>query len=539
MSHKEYMEMEQRGAELVNALISLPQKSSDITRFNESADSEKTLEENRLFGRFMSQEAKKIALGIHASVTEHFYETYGHNPSDALIAAAGSALENSLETIKQFYEANGQTEEADIKTLEVLAGLIEPIMYQSIAAQTTVPIFSAQRRAKYFRRERLAGTARAGVALNANISDGLMGAYAAMQGRYKMSVNPDGTARAAGTPDGVAATLTYALGHAMKKNIVIWLDHAIIAVSDPTGGNSLISKSATYPITASTVDYAAGTISMTFGAPLAVGKIPMLWLETNLEKAPTQVPKITYEYTESSLEPHSFAVAAVNTLMAQLAAMKGFGHNLKTFSVNDVVMVMVKSLDNQIILDQIYAAGRRTFTWDRTVPAGASYSPQEHYRSFIEKCNEADLALLNDTNGKAGLDFIYAGDDLIKFFMDLNALGVPSIWQPRGTMITERMRNQPHYLGLLNNRIKVYAIPGNSIVTPWDGVRALAANEGIFGGIGRDYFSAGFVTGAFQAPFPFTVLMNAQFQEQEMLYAEQYSEMVSALHYAKLTILAS
>lgn len=137
-------------------------------------------------------------------------------------------------------------------------------------------------------------------------------------------------------------------------------------------------------LTAGTVDYTSGAISLTF-ASAPSGTVDAEY-DYNLEYVPTQAPEFNLKIEEKVVIAKARKLRTNYAFDAAYDVEKQFGINMDDELLEASVTEIKHEIDQEILNDLYRQAGLTSTPWDATPRAAIAL--EEHYKSFLIKLNE-------------------------------------------------------------------------------------------------------------------------------------------------------
>lgn len=220
-------------------------------------------------------------------------------------------------------------------------------------------------------------------------------------------------------------------------------------------------------ITAGTIDYTTGAISVTLAA--APSQEPTVTYDYNNEDVPlvNTVPEVNLKITSLPVVARSRKMKAVYAFDAAYELEKEYGQDIDSLLATEVAGEIAHEIDMEIASDIFKMANAGTpITWSKTQPVGVNNL--DHYDSFYTKLVEGANVIFGATR-KVQPNFMVCG------------LGVAAVVQVmRNFTPSGAQAIGPHFLGTLG-QFKVYVSPDYN------------SNQFVLGYKGGSFMDAGMV----------------------------------------------
>ena len=236
-----------------------------------------------------------------------------------------------------------------------------------------------------------------------------------------------------------------------------------------------------------TVDYASGTI--TLGATAVAGDkisytydnsiVPNYLYPELVGHNQHQVGDVTIGIRPELIEAEEHKIRAVYALTAAYKINKEYGVNMPLEFEKQVANEMNKERE-RIVMNDIFtqAAGGNAVVWSSTPRPGVSDA--EHVESLPIAINLANAEIYNRTNGNLTPNFMVAGANVIAYLSKSKVFEANEAPKNGGSFLAGK-------LGILT----VYQTP------------AIGTNDFFIGGIGNDFWQAGYIVGDYM-PITYT-----------------------------------
>lgn len=334
-----------------------------------------------------------------------FFETKsnlasGRGVTNEDLFALGQQLEN-YEEFQTFSEANGSS--ADLGVLPNIA--LDVITASS--AQSPIALFASiqplqEEQGTIYFKSVVAETTRGNMAKGDVLTNAVNGRVKRPQGFSGEEVyGEDSGAVGDGTVKTFAFTVNYAPVRARNFEIVLDDGGAVKLVDD--GKGNLIGLGGQ-----GTVDYTTGAVSVTFVDAPANGVKVLVNYATNFEVM-NEIPTIRSEYDSIGVRARTFALRSDIGLFKSFSLGKRFGINVEETMAKDLTQELTTEVASGVVM-QAYLAATGNTIWDKSVPAGASYSYTEHKLTFFDALAEAESVILSNAGRSGGATALVAGN---------------------------------------------------------------------------------------------------------------------------------
>lgn len=403
-------------------------------------------------------------LGEHAggvatawgTAIHQYADTYGHLPSDELLASAASSLRNitvglsapgkvkMLESVKASIDS---TEGQEFRARQ--AGLILPVLLMAATSDAATFIPAGANESEIFRIHRTAGNTFGDYTRGDELNEFSHGQYSQMDQIYAFedSHQPNGELKqyiynSATSGPGVKVPF-------YKGSVKVMVDRRE-SVKEAGHGKmfgSLKRDGKEYTITGE-VQYDKGIVTLNINEPLPKGCRLHLAYDVDIEASPELIPTITHEITSVKLSPHQSVIAAEHTVQAYWMLNREFALDLKSLQMSQMRNYLAYEKDIKTLRKMIFAAARRD-TFDLTIPDGLAF--REHWEQLNRTLSVISSRLLTETK-VSGLVGLYCG---VEAMAVIKALGSPHFVPAAGYRQVPRV----HYVGILFGQYKVFEVP--------------------------------------------------------------------------------
>lgn len=222
-----------------------------------------------------------------------------------------------------------------------------------------------------------------------------------------------------------------------------------------------------------TIDYATGTISVTFTAAPAPDVVVQALYNYNMDLSEVGVPQIDLDLKSVSIEAFPRKIRARWLLDAAFELQKTKGIDAES----ELVVALSSEIKHEIdgeMLNEIYKlAGLTGYSWSAKNPNnGNSY--EEWKKTFIDLITQMSNDIFKATK-RIGANFIVAGVNVCNIIESLGS----SNFTPAS--LSQGQINGPHFIGTLQGKYRVYKNP------------FFSDNVFLLGYKGTSYLDAGYV----------------------------------------------
>jgi len=316
-------------------------------------------------------------------------------------------------------------------------------------------------------------------------------------------------------------TLTYLPVRRGTINIQVDTSGAnLIARDDGNGG--LVKISGTNTVSAGTIDYNTGVISITagtsFGGTLAVECSYEYEAETS-----TNLPQIDVQLTSAAVSAKKRAMRIRYSQDASFDFRQEFGQDADATIVSGVADLVKAEMAREVITDLWTGAGTPVTTF--SISDASNISRAEHFADILYQLNITDGQIYHDTQRAHGNWII----------CDVNAANViRSIPAPVFVAAPLDQSTQGvQYIGRLNGQFDVWM---DSLLAN----EANAAEDGniLMGHRGQDFFDAGYVYAPYQPIYTTMAITLDDFITRKGLATRYAKKMVNPRMYKKISLVA-
>lgn len=437
----------------------------------------------------IGEDGAKSVLSAWQSSVQGFANTYGHMPSDEVLASAMHTAQQSISgdagsnlMLESVQGSLATSEGTPIRPRSI--GLILPTLLSAATTDMVTHIPAERDEVEIFEISRIAATTFGDYDAGDVIAEGSTGQYGNMRQLHAFPDNqqPDGT-----KTEFVFDTATDAKVKTPIKrgSVVIYLDSMPVAQHLRAANNSSLIALNNSGFGGS-VDLANGKVTVSNAAGISEGKLTIK-LEVDIEKAYELIPTINAEVDSYTLSPSWSVIGSEYTVQSFWTLNREMGMDLGSQLMANQRNLLAYNKDVANIATAIHASYANPH---ETFPLAISnnHTFREHYQRLEEKINKISTQMLTDTK-KSGIVGIYAGSDAINI---LKAMGSP-FFEPAPNY---REVNRIHYVGKLFGRFKVFVCPHNIDIAG----SKFASWDLLFYGRGENHSEAGIVNGDAIAP---------------------------------------
>lgn len=441
------------------------------------------------------------SLGEHAggvatawgTAIHQYADTYGHMPSDEMLASAATSLRNItsdlgqgsgnsklLESVKASIET---TEGQEFRARQ--AGLILPVLLMAATSDAATFIPAGANESEIFRIRRTAGTTFGDYERGDEIGEFSHGQYSQMDQVYAFDADqqPDGTRKQYvynSKTSGPAIMVPF-----YKRSVKVMIDRRECATEAQEGKlfGTLKRDGKEYTVNGD-VQYEKGIVTITTNEPLPAGCRMHLAYDVDIEAKPELIPTITHVITSVKLRPHQSVIAAEHTVQAYWMLNREFALDLKSMQMSQMRNYLAYEKDIKNLRKMIFASARRD-TFDLTIPDGLTF--RDHWEMLNRTLSVISSRLLAETK-VSGLVGLYCG---IEASAVIKSLGAPNFVPVSGYRQVPRV----HYTGTLFGLYKVFEVPVEIEAVRGDAETKLGKWDCLCYARGESHTDAGLVLG--------------------------------------------
>lgn len=447
-----------------------------------------------------------------ANAVRQYQQVYGELPSAELMASMGATIENMLDSnspnehvrqsaVLDSTEGNGSMSASDgILQRNRQVALVVPVQLMMITNDMVTHIPANYDKAEIFRINRIAGSDFGDLKKGDVIDTDFSGQYSSMDQRLLM-----------GSGDGTEVDFSFSMqaakGKAMpfvKGKVRILVDRTPCGEDDSRGGiHGRFTDSEGANVTFNgTVDYTAGSVSITFSKAPKTGIEVHTIADISIENDPSLIPTVDHEMLSYTLFPHEAALASSNSIQSQFKGRREFDIDIHGMQLGTARNLLAAEKDRKRLNDMyFYARGEKQFSV--VVPDGLGF--RLHYESVQVVLLAISTELMNRTK-RSGLVGIVAGTEASRI---LKSVGSPHMVYAPGY----RQLAQPHYVGTVFG-YKLKEDP--QMADPWN---ALCYAKG------REHGDAGYVAGDAISAVNYAHSVGRSLKRENTLYELAYRDL--------------
>ena len=153
------------------------------------------------------------------------------------------------------------------------------------------------------------------------------------------------------------------------------------------------------------INYETGAVSVSFDNAPADGVAILADYATNFE-AQTEIPTISSGFDSMTVVARTYALRTDIGLFKSYAMSRRFGINVEETIAQDLTQELTTEVSNNVVM-KAYLAAQGVTTWDKTAPAGVSYT--EHKLTFFDALAQAESEILKNAGRSGGQTALIAG----------------------------------------------------------------------------------------------------------------------------------
>jgi hypothetical protein len=445
----------------------------------------------------VSQEfIKRVGTGWGAAL-EEYVDRYGCKPSDDMLANAHMALENLItECVKSthsdegkaMFEAAGEEMRMSDGVLRValFAALILPSQLGAATSDAVTFVPCERDQSDIYELYNVASTKFGSYTPGDELDMQSAGVYSQLNRIFVLKTGNQ--------PDGTKTTFKFDIkdfeGAAMpirQGRVKLMIDRnpgdfdnagakKVYYDGDTAAGDTVSANG--------TVDYAKGTIDITFTtAPKAAVEISVI-VEIDIEKQPNLIPLVNQAMRQWVVKPSQYVLASEHTVQSLMDAEREFGINLSSSLFTECKGWLAHEIDmTRLRLAAFYA--RNGGDWDIALPEAQQF---ESYSALISgKLHTLSTEMVNLTKA-SGIRGGYAGQTAANYFKMLPS----NIFQ-----LADGYVQTPYvqFLGTLFGQYRIYEVPDAICETLTKESCPFDTKDIIFYGRGDSIGQAGLVSG--------------------------------------------
>lgn len=455
----------------------------------------------------VSQEfVKRVGTGWGAAL-DQYVERYGVQPPDEMLANAHMSLENLLtECVKAEHKGEGRamfedaaqqmSDSTGVMRLALFAALILPSQLGAATSDACTFVPCERDESDVYELYNVASTEFGSYNVGDELDMQSAGVYSQLNRVYVL--------KAATQPDGTKTAFKFDIADVAFEGKAMPLRPGRIKIQiDRQPGDfdndsvkkvywdGETAKGATVSANG-TIDYAKGTIDITFTAAPAAGTEISILCEIDIEKAPNLIPLVNQAMRSWKVKPSQYVLATEHTVQSLMDAEREFGINLSSSLFTEAKEWISHEIDmTRLRLAAFYA--RDGGSWDISIPTAQQF---ESYAQLISgKLHTLSTEMVNKTKA-AGIRGGFAGQTAANYFKMLPS----SIFQ-----IAEGYTQTPYvqFLGTLYGQYRIYEVPDAICSTLTKENCPFDTKDVIFYGRGDTIGQAGLVSGDAVPAIPF------------------------------------
>ncbi|EGQ7904706.1 hypothetical protein [Vibrio alginolyticus] len=467
-----------------------------------------------MFESVSQETAVSIVSGMQSAVRE-YEKTYGHLPSDELMASAHATMRNmmTLEGAKRdgstgamMLESIGQSLSTSegVEIRAKMVGLVLPVLLETATLDAVTMIPAGANEVEIFKVYRRTGSNFGDFAAGTEIDQATVGQYSSMRQRYKFVSEQQ--------PDGTKTTHVFDsktdLQHTKfeipftKTSVSLFINHKRVARDLDSNGSQIMTGTHNGMVINCQIDHAKGKVTVTPTSALPAGTILHIEFEVDIERRPDLIPTIDHDMDSRTLRPRQNAIAADATIQAMFTMQREFGQDLKSLQMSHMRNTLASEKATRHLVDMDFACTREE-TFNIYVSAG------EDWRLHRERLNEVLLNVstkILQATRTTGMTGIFAGTGASTI---LKSLGAPYFVAPANY----QQKNAIHYAGKLFGMWKVFECPV-----------VIGTNDMLCYGRGSSHSEAGYVAGDAIAATMYTHPIGKGLVASNTLYELAYGE---------------
>ncbi|HHF2869562.1 TPA: hypothetical protein ACPJZQ_004750 [Vibrio alginolyticus] len=467
-----------------------------------------------MFESVSQETAVSIVSGMQSAVRE-YEKTYGHLPSDELMASAHATMRNmmTLEGAKRdgstgamMLESIGQSLSTSegVEIRAKMVGLVLPVLLETATLDAVTMIPAGANEVEIFKVYRRTGSNFGDFAAGTEIDQATVGQYSSMRQRYKFVSEQQ--------PDGTKTTHVFDsktdLQHTKfeipftKTSVSLFINHKRVARDLDSNGSQIMTGTHNGMVINCQIDHAKGKVTVTPTSALPAGTVLHIEFEVDIERRPDLIPTIDHDMDSRILRPRQNAIAADATIQAMFTMQREFGQDLKSLQMSHMRNTLASEKATRHLVDMDFACTREE-TFNIYVAAG------EDWRLHRERLNEVLLNVstkILQATRTTGMTGIFAGTGASTI---LKSLGAPYFVAPANY----QQKNAIHYAGKLFGMWKVFECPV-----------VIGTNDMLCYGRGSSHSEAGYVAGDAIAATMYTHPIGKGLVASNTLYELAYGE---------------
>ncbi|MCS0255814.1 hypothetical protein [Vibrio alginolyticus] len=467
-----------------------------------------------MFESVSQETAVSIVSGMQSAVRE-YENTYGHLPSDELMASAHATMRNmmTLEGAKRdgstgamMLESIGQSLSTSegVEIRAKMVGLVLPVLLKTATLDAVTMIPAGANEVEIFKVYRRTGSNFGDFAAGTEIDQATVGQYSSMRQRYKFVSEQQ--------PDGTKTTHVFDsktdLQHTKfeipftKTSVSLFINHKRVARDLDSNGSQIMTGTHNGMVINCQIDHAKGKVTVTPTSALPAGTVLHIEFEVDIERRPDLIPTIDHDMDSRILRPRQNAIAADATIQAMFTMQREFGQDLKSLQMSHMRNTLASEKATRHLVDMDFACTREE-TFNIYVAAG------EDWRLHRERLNEVLLNVstkILQATRTTGMTGIFAGTGASTI---LKSLGAPYFVAPANY----QQKNAIHYAGKLFGMWKVFECPV-----------VIGTNDMLCYGRGSSHSEAGYVAGDAIAATMYTHPIGKGLVASNTLYELAYGE---------------
>ncbi|MEC6832965.1 hypothetical protein VXS06_14455 [Photobacterium toruni] len=442
-----------------------------------------------MFESLTTEHRQQIVSGMASAVAEYSNEN-GKEPSDEILATAHKSMESLLVADKaskgrdaqMMYESVGQSLSTSegVEVRARMAGIVLPTLLATPTSEAVAYVPAATDEIEIFYCHRVAGTSFGDFKKGQVIDDATVGQYSQMKQRYPFveAQQPDGTKKEFKFVSKTDLKNTTIEIPFKKGSVSIFYNRQCVATDFDKMNQKLYGDIKTADGTSisvnGTIDYVAGSVTVTTTGALEDGKELHIQFEIDIEAKPELIPTIENDMESRKMRPSQSAIACNETIQAMFKMDREFGIDLKSMQMTQLRNYLANEKAIKHLTDMAFSC-YHTGTFNTYCPADADWKLQREL--LREKLLNVSQQMLANTK-TTGLSGMYLGTQAATY---VKALGAP-FFTPAANY---KQTNRVHYCGLLFGMWRVYEVPvAIPNIGPWD----------IFGyGRGSNHTEAGYI----------------------------------------------
>ncbi|EPA0547515.1 MULTISPECIES: hypothetical protein [Vibrio] len=467
-----------------------------------------------MFESVSQETAVGIVSGMQSAVRE-YEKTYGHLPSDELMASAHATMRNmmTLEGAKRdgstgamMLESIGQSLSTSegVEIRAKMVGLVLPVLLETATLDAVTMIPAGANEVEIFKVYRRTGSNFGDFAAGTEIDQATVGQYSSMRQRYKFVAEqqPDGTKKTHVFDSKTDLQHTKFEIPFTKTSVSLFINHKRVARDLDSNGSQIMTGTHNGMVINCQIDHAKGKVTVTPTSALPAETVLHIEFEVDIERRPDLIPTIDHDMDSRILRPRQNAIAADATIQAMFTMQREFGQDLKSLQMSHMRNTLASEKATRHLVDMDFACTREE-TFNIYVAAG------EDWRLHRERLNEVLLNVstkILQATRTTGMTGIFAGTGASTI---LKSLGAPYFVAPANY----QQKNAIHYAGKLFGMWKVFECPV-----------VIGTNDMLCYGRGSSHSEAGYVAGDAIAATMYTHPIGKGLVASNTLYELAYGE---------------